>query len=198
MGQNNLSLVFYNRLIRNQRKANPNAGMSLIEILVVVALTAMLAAITAPAVTFGNNPLRDSSNRISASFKWARARAMASTSGVRIRGISATEFVMERARNCATPAGNDADGNPNWTNISDQVRKNGQLVNEDLSFDTPAQLTAVTEDGTAATPTTWDICFNSRGIANKTVVLTMQDTNTNQQRTMTVFLGGTVDLSDIN
>lgn len=193
MHQHNLSLVFYNRLIQHQRRANPNGGMSLIEILVVVALTALLAAFAAPAITFGTNPLKDSSNRIAASFKWARAQAMASTSAVRIRPISNTQFVMERARRCTEA--NAA----NWTIISDRVEKNGQMVYEDLSFDTPAQLTLpITEDGTAVTPTTWDICFNSRGLADKTVVLTMQDTDTNQQRTMTVFLGGTVDLSAIN
>lgn len=191
MHQKNLSLVFYTRLIQHQQKANPNAGMSLIEILVVVALTALLAALAAPAVTFGNNPLRDSSNRIAASFKWARARAMAETSAVRIRPISNTEFVMERAARCSET------DNDNWTIISDRVEKDGQLVNEDLSLDTPAQLSSATETP-GGTTADWSLCFNSRGVADKNLVLIFQDTNTNQQRRMEVFSGGAVDLGDIS
>jgi type IV fimbrial biogenesis protein FimT len=190
MRQNNQSLVLYKYLVKPRQKTNTKAGFSLIEVLVVIALTALLAAFAAPAITFGNNPLKDTSNRIAASFKLARAKAMAQTSAVRIRPISATEFVMERAARCSDTT---------WTNISDRVEKNGQLVYEDLSFDTPAQLTAAQVDGNAVTPATnWNLCFNSRGVANTTVVLTMRDTNTNQQRTMTVFRGGTVDLSAIN
>lgn len=192
MRQNNLSLVFYNRLIRHQQKANPNAGMSLIEILVVIALTALLAALAAPAVTFGNNPLKDSSNRIAASFTWARVRAIASTSAVRIRPLSNTEFIMERAARCTDTT---------WTSISDRVEKNGQLVNEDLSLDTPVQLVAATEttDGTTTNSTTdWGICFDSQGTSRTNLVLTFEDMNTNQQRTMEVFSGGAVDLGDIS
>ncbi len=197
MRQKNLSLVFYNFLIQRQQKANPNAGMSLIEIMVVIALTALLAALAAPAVTFGNNPLRDSSNRIAASFKWARARAMAETSAVRIRPISNTEFVMERAARCteADPA--------NWTVISDRVEKDGQLVNEDLSLDNPAQLIAATAtiNGTTTNSTAnWNLCFNSRGTVhqNQNLVLTFRDMDANKQRTMEVFPGGAVDLGDIS
>lgn len=193
MHQKNQSLVFYTRLIQQRQKIHRNAGLSIIEIIVVLALTALLATLAAPAITFGNRPLRDSSNRIAASFKWARAQAMASTSAVRIRPISTTEFVMERAARCteADPA--------NWTIISDQVEKDGQMVYEDLSFDTPALLTAAQVNGSTATPATnWNLCFNSRGIADQTVVLTMQDPQASEQRTMTIFLGGTVDLSDIS
>lgn len=192
MGQYKLSLVLYNHLIKYLQPSDPDAGFSLIEVMVVIALTAFLAAFAVPAITFGNNPLRDSSNRIAASMKWARAQAMASTSAVRIRPISNTQFVMERANRCTEP---DA---ANWTIISDQVEKDGQMVYEDLSLDTPAQLTTVTEDGVAATPTTWDICFNTRGIADKTLALTMQHTGNSDQRTMTIFRGGTVDLTDIS
>lgn len=190
MHQKNQSLVFYTRLIQHRQKINRNSGLSLIELIVVIALTALLATLAAPAITFGNRPLRDSSNRIAASFKWARAQAMATTSAVRIRPISTTEFVMERAARCT---------DTNWTIISDQVERNGQMVYEDLSFDTPALLTAAQANGTTATPATnWNLCFNSRGIADQTVVLTMQDPQASQQRTMTIFLGGTVELSDIS
>ncbi|NJM68130.1 MAG: prepilin-type N-terminal cleavage/methylation domain-containing protein [Acaryochloris sp. RU_4_1] len=190
MRQNNLSLVLYKYLTQYQQKTNSKAGFSLIEVLVVIALTAMLAAFAAPAITFGNNPLKDSSNRIAASFKLARAKAMAQTSAVRIQPVSATEFVMERAARCSDTT---------WTNISDRVEKNGQFVYEDLSFDTPAQLTAVKVNSSAVTPVTnWNLCFNSRGIADKTVELTLKDMNTNKQRTMEIFVGGTVNLGNIS
>lgn len=193
MHQKNLSLVFYTRLIQHQQKANPNAGMSLIEILVVVALTALLAALAAPAVTFGNHPLRDSSNRIAASVKWARARAMAETSAVRIRqrnNRSRTQFVMERATQCSDTT---------WTNITDRVQKDGGWVYEDLSLDSPVRLIRADVDGTRLRPPTgWTLCFNSRGIADQTVELTFRDNDTRERRTMTIFRGGTVDLGAIN
>ncbi|WP_299486841.1 GspH/FimT family protein [Acaryochloris sp. IP29b_bin.137] len=182
MHQKNLSLVFYTRLIQRQQKSHPNAGMSLIEILVVIALTAMLAALAAPAVTFGNNPLRDSSNRIASSFKWARARAISSTSAVRIRPLSNTEFIMERAARCSDTT---------WTQISDLVEKNGQLVNEDLSLNSPVQVVNPSDN-------TWSICFDSKGLSETSLQLTFQDMDTNQQRTMEVFSGGAVDLGDIS
>jgi type IV fimbrial biogenesis protein FimT len=190
MRQNNQSLVLYKYLVKPRQKTNTKAGFSLIEVLVVIALTALLAAFAAPAITFGNNPLKDTSNRIAASFKLARAKAMAQTSAVRIRYVSDTEFVMERAARCSDTT---------WTNISDKVQKNGQLVYEDLSFDSPTQLTAAKVNGTAATrDTTLNLCFNSRGIADKTLELTLKDMNTNKQRTMEVFVGGTVNLGNIS
>jgi len=192
MHLNNLSLVFYNRLIQHQQKTNPNEGMSLIEILVVVALTALLAAFAAPAITFGTNPLKDSSNRIAASFKWARAQAMASTSAVRIRPISNTQFVMERATRCSETTA------ANWTIISDRVQKDGQWVYEDLSIDSPAELIDAEEDGVSVDLTDWDICFNSRGTADKTLDLTFEDMNTNQTRAMKIFFGGAVDMGSIS
>lgn len=193
MRQKNLSLVFYTRLIQRQQKANPNAGMSLIEIMVVIALTALLAALAAPAVTFGNDPLRDSSNRIAAGVKWARARAMAETSAVRIRPRNRTQFFMERARSCS-----EADDD-NWTRIGDRVRKDGRWVYEDLSLDSPARMIRADVDGNRlADPRDWTLCFNSRGIADQTVELTFRDNDTRQRRTMTIFRGGTVDLSAIN
>lgn len=187
MRQKTLSLVFYNRLLNYQKKANPNAGLTLIEILVVVALTALIATFAAPAITFGTNPLRDSSNRISASFKLARAKAMASTSAVRIRPLSNNEFIMEQAARCSDTT---------WTSISDRVQKKGQLVNEDLSIDSPAELLSATENGT--TTANWSLCFNSRGVADKNLQLTIKDMDTNQQRTMEVFPGGAVDMGSIS
>ena len=122
MRQKNLSWVLYTRLIQQRKATRSDAGLSIIEILVVVGLTALLAAIAAPAVTFGADPLKDSSKRIAASFKLARARAMATTSAVRIRPLSDNEFIMERAANCTDTT---------WASVSDQVRKDGQFVNED-------------------------------------------------------------------
>ncbi len=193
MHQKTLSLVLYKYLLRPQKPANSNSGTSLIELLVVVALTALLAAFAAPAITFGRNPLRDSSNRIAANFKLARARAMASTSAIRIRPTLTapnTQFVMERANRCSET--NAA----NWTIISDQVVKDGQPVYEDLSLDSPAQLINAQENNT--TTTNWSLCFDSRGQADKTLDLTFRDMDTNQTRAMKVFLGGAVDMGSIN
>lgn len=187
MHQKNQSLVFYTRLIQHRQKINRNAGLSIIEIIVVLALTALLAAIAAPAVTFGSDPLRDSTRRITASFKLARAKAMASTSAVRIRPLSNNEFIMERASRCSDTT---------WTSISDRVQKDGQLVVEDLSIDTPAQLTDAKENGT--TTTNWSLCFNSRGVADKNLQLTITNTNNSRQQTMEVFSGGAIDLGNVS
>ncbi|WP_299406838.1 GspH/FimT family pseudopilin [Acaryochloris sp. IP29b_bin.148] len=182
MRRNTLSFVFYNRLIRYQHTANLNAGMSLIEILVVVALTAMLAAFAAPAITFGTNPLRDTSNRMAANFKLARAKAMAKTAAYRIRPLSVGQVVIEHANNC---------NETTWTTAS-------EFVTEDLTFDTPTEVISAQVDGSGVANTGWNVCFNSRGRANQTLELTFQDTNTNQQRTLEIFVGGNVDLSEIS
>ncbi|NJK41161.1 MAG: prepilin-type N-terminal cleavage/methylation domain-containing protein [Acaryochloridaceae cyanobacterium SU_2_1] len=191
MRNNPLSLLVNQRLVRFRHPKNSTAGVTLIEMLVVLSLTAMLAAFTAPAITFGRNPLRDTSSRLAASFKLARARAMAETSAVRIRPLSSTEFVMERATRCSDTT---------WTNISDRGQKNGVTVNEDLSFDSPAQLISPTQvNGAVVTPVTnWNLCFNSRGMADKTVQITIRDSDANKQRTITVFQGGSVDLGNIS
>lgn len=191
MRHHTLSFQIYSRLIQSRYPRGSSAGVTLIEVLVVLALTTMLAAFAAPALTSGTSPLRDTSRRLSGSFKLARARAMAETSAVRIRPRNRTQFLMERATRCSEP-------DENWTNITDRTRKDGRWVYEDLGFDSPTRLIRADVDGSRlANPRDWHVCFNSRGIADKTVELTLRNTDTNKRRKMTVFRGGTVDLGDI-
>lgn len=182
MHQKNLSLLLYNRLIQQRQTVKSNSGLSIIEVVVVVGLIGFLAAIAAPAITFGTHPLRDTSNRIAANFKLARAKAMSKTSAYRIRPLSVEQLIIEQANNCNATT---------WTTAS-------EFVAEDLTFDSPTEVVAAQVDGSGVTNTGWQLCFNSRGRADMTLELTLRDMNTNQQRTLEIFLGGNADLSEIS
>lgn len=175
-------MVLYNHLIQQRQTAKPNSGLSLIELVVVIGLTALLAAFAAPAITFGTNPLRDTSNRMVANFRLARAKAMSKTSAYRIRPLSVEQLIVEQAKNCNATT---------WTTAT-------EFVAEDLKFDSPTEVIAAQVDGSGVTNTGWQLCFNSRGRADMTLELTLKDMNTNQQRTLEIFLGGNAELSEIS
>ena len=182
MRQSNKSVLLCKYLIKYRQKAASNAGLSLIEIVVTIALLGLLAAFAAPAIKFGTNPLKDTSERISANIKLARSKAMAQTAAYRIRPLSVNQFIIEHANTCKDAT---------WTTAS-------AFVAEDLALDNPTALVSAMVDGASVSNTDWNICFNSRGTMDKTVKLTIKDVDTNRQRTLETFLGGTVDLSEIS
>jgi prepilin-type N-terminal cleavage/methylation domain-containing protein len=187
-----LKMILHRSSIRRRTALN-DAGVTLVELLAAVAITGVLAAIAAPSISTGNAPLKDSTNRVTANVKLIRAKAMSQTSAYRIRPISVDQLIIERAANCNAVAGS-------W------VRDAG-FADEDLELSKFIGLARVTVNGTNVTPVdgewsgTWSICFNSRGMANGNVVMTLGDisnnSNNNEPNQLQIFPGGTVQLASV-
>ncbi|MGF1604359.1 MAG: GspH/FimT family pseudopilin [Thermosynechococcaceae cyanobacterium] len=159
-----------------------NAGVTMPELMAVIAITGVLAAIAAPSMSFGTEPLRDTTNRVSANLKMARSKAMAQTSAYRVRPISNGEMVIERATNC---------DDTNWT-------RDAGFSDEDLTFDDDIVLDSVTSDGNpVANITSWTVCFDSRGMTDQTLVLTLENLEKDQTQELQIFRGGTINLGTL-
>lgn len=169
------------RLGHCYRKTANSEGMTLPEILIVLVAFGVLSAMAAPTITFATNPLRDTTNRFAGDFKLSRARAMSQTTAYRIRPTSQTQFIIERANSSSCAA-------TTWT------RAPG-FADEDLRFDTGVRLSAATVNSNAVTPATnWSLCYDSRGLADRNLRITLQDTDTNETARIEVFPGGTVQI----
>jgi type IV fimbrial biogenesis protein FimT len=158
-------------------------GFSLAETLVALAIAGVLATIMLPTFNLATNPLTDSSNRFSSIFSLARAKAMSKTSAYRIRPTSTTQFIVEFSNICtADPS--------TW-------KPDGSFVSDELKFDSDVQLSAATENNASRAPGSgWSLCFNSRGIADKNLVVTLQNTKNSKQRPIEVFPGGSVQVGE--
>jgi len=143
-----------------------NRAFTLIEALVVLGITGILLAIGAINLRGLNNPLQNGASQLEGFFKQARSKAMATTSAYRIRAESAVRLVAEHAANCNAAA---------WT-------EDPRLT---LEF-----TEGVRVSGTNS-PVAWPVCFTSRGLANKNLIVTLSDAN-NRTRQVEIMLGGGV------
>lgn len=169
-------------------------GFTLTEILIVILLLGVMTALIAPNISFGINPLKDSTNRVAGIFKLARVKAMSQTSAYRMSQESVNQLKVERAKSCFDTSG--------WT-------KDNSFSTEDLSLNEASDIqglakneviqifsaTATNPDGTTANlGTNWSICFNSRGVADKNVKLTIKNITKNTTQQIEVFSGGAIQV----
>ena len=151
--------------------------MNLTEILSVAIVSGALAAVSLPHLTFVVNPLNDTTNRISANLKLNRTKAVTHTSAYRIRSSSSDQLIIERAQNC---------------NSNDWEVDASMIQDEELTLDEGIIISSILEDGVASTVNDWSLCFNSRGIADRNLQLTLKNTENDEERLIQVFLGGNV------
>lgn len=177
------------RLQRLHGKKENYKGFTIIEILVVLMIAGIMAAFAAPTIKFGINPLQDTTNRIAGNFKLVRAKAMSQTSAYRVRQTSATQLTVERARSCFDTTGWTVD--PSFT-VEDLSLAEAEDI-QGLAKNEIIQIVAATVNGTTVTTlTNWRLCYDSRGLADRTLVLTLRNITTNRQNRIEVFRGGTV------
>jgi prepilin-type N-terminal cleavage/methylation domain-containing protein len=201
-------------------------GVTLIEALVTISVVGVLAAIAAPNVTkIGSKPLPDTANQVAGVFRSARARAIATTSPIKIKpkgrqavpnGTSTgglnTQFEVLRAT--STNAICNTEDTTVWKpdktlseeyltlgKASDSVDKKITLQATQVDPPTPAT-------GFLSDPTGWEVCFNTRGMTSTTttttnnfvgndVILTFQEgTDTTKRRRVEIFPAGGIQIYD--
>lgn len=141
-------------------------AFTLTEALVVLGITGIILAIGALNLRGLNNPLQNGASQLEGFFKQARAKALATTSAYRVRAETSGRLIAEYANNCNATT---------WT------------ADSRLVLELP---TDVRVSGTN-TPTTWPVCFTSRGLADKNLIVTLANAK-NQTRQVEVMLGGGV------
>jgi type IV fimbrial biogenesis protein FimT len=180
--------MFYHRRLTQQ-------GFTLAETLVTIVILGVLTAIAAPTIRFGSLPLKDTSANIAGNLKLLRAKAISQTSAYRMRPIATANGIslaVEVAESC-TSASADWKPDPGFT-LGDTAL--------DTAATPPAnrknvEMSAVLVNSVAPVPiTNWDICYNSRGLANQTLDLSLKD-DKNLQYQIKVFRGGGVDVKAI-
>jgi prepilin-type N-terminal cleavage/methylation domain-containing protein len=175
--------MFYHRRLAQR-------GFTLAETLVTIVVLGILTAIAAPTIRFGSNPLKDTSANIAGSLRLLRAKAVSQTAAYRMRPIATAaglSLAIETAESCSSVVWNPDPG----------------FALEDTALDTSTsplgqrkgvQIGQVLIDNAAPFPSdNWNICYNSRGLTNQTLELTLKN-DQNAQRKITVFRGGGVDV----
>lgn len=165
-------------------------GFTLAETLVTIVVLGILTAIAAPTIRFGNSPLKDTSANIAGNLRLLRAKAVSQTSAYRMlpmTTVAGQSLAVETAESCSST---------DWS-------PDPGFALEDTALDTSAsplgqrkgvKIDQVLIDSVAPSPSSnWNICYNSRGLTNQTLELTLKD-DKNAQRKITVFRGGGVDV----
>ncbi len=138
-------------------------GYSLIEVVVVASLIAVLTGLAALNFKELESPATSAGRAMFSYFKTVQGKAMATTSTYTVSAVSSTEIRATSATACSS---------------EDQT--------EDL------QLRFRLPDGAHLVQTDWATCYNSRGLANNSVDLSIQDSATT--KILHLVLGGGIKL----
>jgi Tfp pilus assembly protein FimT len=136
------------------------SGNTLIELLGVLALIAITVMAAVVKMQSAGNPLEISTSILEGEFREARLNAIATMSAYRVSPATPTTLKGEKATSCSATT---------WTADSS--------LNNKLAT------------GVTMSPTSWNVCYSSRGIATSNVTVTLAHSTLGSRR-IEVLVGG--------
>lgn len=149
--------------------SGPQAGVSLTELLIVVAVTGLMATVAIWQSDAASGGLKAASDELVSITKMARTYAMSTTTPHRMVPINDTRIAIEYGGPCG-------DAGATWTPL------NGE------QFDLP--------EGTRLSGTSWDVCFTTRGWTTDVQNLRLLEGESYQD--VSVLLGGSVRVGSVH
>ena len=150
-----------------------NRGFTLIELLVVLGVFGIVMGIAALNLRPLSGDLQAAANEVVGTFKQARARAMMTTTAHRVvPDASKDTLLVQSGPSCNTALPDSA-----WT--------------------TNQRLTRTLREGVKLNRVNWQVCYDSRGLAQSAPAFRVVDKNSNALR-IRVFLGGSVRVTDVD
>lgn len=138
------------------------SGFSLPEAMAVLVIIALAATVTVGSFRSMLAPLRRADEQLEALLVQTRARAMVTTTPHRVRAATTGALVVEHALTCSSE-----------------------------SWNADPRLGLVLPDGVTLTEDSWNICFDTRGMASVNMVLTLHHPR-DGERDIEVLRGGTL------
>lgn len=143
-------------------------GFTVIEVLIVLAMLAILFAVAFNDLRPLSNPLRNGQTQVAGFFKQVRVRAMATTSAYQVLpstnpGDNPNRVIIAQYANTCSAG--------NWT------------IDPNFRLELP--------QGVQLSGTTWSLCFSSRGFANPGLTVGLANAQ-GQTRQVEILLGGGV------
>lgn len=155
-------------------------GFTILELLILIAVLAIVFAIAALDVRPLNNEARSAANELASAVRLTRARAMATTSAHRLVVASASELRMEAAVAC-----DDASGWTEETRFATALSGTAQVAELSDSGD-PADYGPATAGDVL-------LCFDARGLGDASPTVKIQD-DRGRTAEVDVYAGGGVEL----
>lgn len=135
--------------------------MTLIEALVVLALIGIILAVAALTLRPLESPVDTATSLMEGFLRQARLNAIASTKAYRVTPGTSSRLAAASASSCSATT---------WTSETS------------MSLTLPS--------GVTMSPSSWQVCFSSRGVSGNNVIVTLQHP-TNGSRRVEVLVGGT-------
>ncbi|PNY81168.1 GspH/FimT family pseudopilin [Deinococcus koreensis] len=158
---------------RTQRRGGwSTRAFTLLELLAVLGILGILLGVAALNLRGFQRPALSDARALASAVKAARSTAIASTGAVQVRlDYAARRFSARKAGSCAATT---------WT---------------ELPASTAVELNPRVVLVSPVAPTVWQVCFDSRGVADSARQVQLRDDTGTAVYTLAVFLGGAVQVT---